>query len=164
MLDGYLCGVLVQPRLIEPDEWLPPVFDLDGAAFPASADAAWRARCEALITRRYEALREALLEDGGFDPLVPEDRRRRPARGAGRAARPRAARSRAALMPWVAGFEHAAARFPELEALPDDDVQAALAAAVPPSAGADRTRSARWSRCWIASSRWPRSTRRSRTW
>src|SRR5512146_1363191 len=72
MLDGYLCGVLVQPRPIEPDEWLPPVFDLDGAAFPASADAAWRARCEALITRRHEALREALLEDGWFDPLLPE--------------------------------------------------------------------------------------------
>jgi uncharacterized protein len=125
MLDGYLCGVLVQPRPIEPDEWLPPVFDLDGAAFPASADAAWRARCEALITRRHEALREALLEDGWFDPLLPEIDADAPPevppelRGLGPIS--------LALMPWVAGFEHAAVRFPELTALPDDDVQAALA-------------------------------------
>ena len=32
MLDGFLCGVIVQPVLIEPDDWLPHVFDFDGAA------------------------------------------------------------------------------------------------------------------------------------
>jgi len=124
MLDGYLCGVLVQPRSIEADEWLPPVFDLDGAAFPASADAAWRARCEALITRRHEALRQALLENGDFDPLLPEIDADEPSevppelRGLNPIS--------LTLMPWVAGFEHAAVRFPELLALPDDDVQATL--------------------------------------
>ena len=30
MLDGYLVGVLVQPRLVPIDEWLPPVFDFEG--------------------------------------------------------------------------------------------------------------------------------------
>ena len=99
------------------------MFDLDGAAFPASADAAWRARCEALITRRHEALREALLEDGGFDPLLPEIDAESPEvpeelRGLGPIS--------LALMPWVAGFEHATVRFPGLMALADDDVQAAL--------------------------------------
>ena len=124
MLDGYLCGVLVQPRRIEPEEWLPLVFDLDGAAFPASADAAWRARCEALIMRRHEALRQALLEDGDFDPLLAEIDADEPPevppelRGLGPIS--------LTLMPWVAGFEHAAVRFPELMALPDVDVQAAL--------------------------------------
>ena len=123
MLDGYLCGVLVQPRPIGPDEWLPPVFDLDGAAFPASADAAWRARCESLITRRHDALRQALLEEGWFDPLLPQIDAEPPEvppelRGLDPIS--------LALMPWVAGFEHAAVRFPELMALPDEDVQAAL--------------------------------------
>ena len=30
MLDGYLCGVLVQPVLLEPATWLAHVFDSDG--------------------------------------------------------------------------------------------------------------------------------------
>ena len=29
MLDGYLCGVLVQPVLLEPATWLAHVFDFD---------------------------------------------------------------------------------------------------------------------------------------
>ena len=37
MLDGYLCGVLVQPRLIEIDEWLPNIFDYDGGLLPAAS-------------------------------------------------------------------------------------------------------------------------------
>ena len=32
MLDGYLCGVLIQPRLIDEAEWLPGIFDFDGRA------------------------------------------------------------------------------------------------------------------------------------
>ena len=30
MLDGFLCGVLVQPQLVDVDEWLPYVFDAGG--------------------------------------------------------------------------------------------------------------------------------------
>ena len=124
MLDGYLCGVLVQPRLIGREDWLPPIFDLDGAAFPASADAAWRSRCEALITRRHDALRQALVEDGGFDPLLPgPDTEPEELPEALRALGPISL----ALMPWVAGFEHAAVRFPYLLQMRDDDVAAALA-------------------------------------
>ncbi|MFN7664588.1 MAG: UPF0149 family protein [Inhella sp.] len=29
MLDGYLCGVLVQPDLISMADWLPPVLDAE---------------------------------------------------------------------------------------------------------------------------------------
>ena len=42
MLDGYLCGVICQPRLIEVDEWLPNIFDYDGGLLPDSVDAALR--------------------------------------------------------------------------------------------------------------------------
>ncbi|MGE5116768.1 MAG: UPF0149 family protein [Betaproteobacteria bacterium] len=110
MLDGYLCGVLVQPRRIEADEWLPPIFDVDGAAFPASADPDWRARCTALIVRRHEALRRSLVEDGGFEPVVAQ-----------------VDDATDALAPWRAGFDHALAVFPDLAALRDDAVSAALA-------------------------------------
>ena len=34
MLDGFLCGVLVQPVLLESDLWMPHVFDFDGQALP----------------------------------------------------------------------------------------------------------------------------------
>jgi uncharacterized protein len=34
MLDGFLCGVLVQPLLLEPATWLPHVFDFDGRRCP----------------------------------------------------------------------------------------------------------------------------------
>ena len=132
MLDGYLCGVLVQPRLIEAAEWLPPIFDVDGAAFPASADAGWKARCEELIVRRHDALRRALAEDGGFDPLLPEPAQEAEgAEGAEGEEVPEELRALSpvsrTLLPWVAGFEHAAATFPELAELDDADVQSALA-------------------------------------
>jgi len=29
MLDGYLCGVIVQPTLVGAEHWLPPVFDIE---------------------------------------------------------------------------------------------------------------------------------------
>lgn len=74
-LDGYLCGVLVQPRLIAESEWLPAVFGdgLDAATVAARADPAWLARCSELIVRRHAALNRAIAEDGGFDPLILEE-------------------------------------------------------------------------------------------
>jgi len=70
MLDGYLCGVIVQPRLIETDEWLPNIFDYDGGLLPDSVDATWLDRLTQLVERRHAALNKALVEDGWFDPVV----------------------------------------------------------------------------------------------
>src|SRR5882724_13690951 len=56
MLDGYLCGVLVQPVLLEPATWLAHVFDFDGRPLPDDADQAWLQRTTALILRRHAAL------------------------------------------------------------------------------------------------------------
>jgi uncharacterized protein len=128
MLDGYLCGVIVQPVLLEPATWLAHVFDHEGRPLPDAVDAAWQQRTTALIARRHAALNRALAEDGWFDPLVleaddaagaPEDADDDPA-----AALPPASQ---ALMPWVAGFQHAAACFPDLEEMDDDAAMAALA-------------------------------------
>lgn len=110
MLDGYLCGVLVQPVLIAQSDWLPKVFDTNGAVLPESSDPAWRERCDALIQRRHAALQHALADEGWFDPLVLEEGEVDAAqlpdelRGLSMVSR--------ALMPWVSGFQYAAICFP----------------------------------------------------
>jgi len=130
MLDGYLCGVIVQPVLLEPATWLAHVYDYEGRPVPDDVDAAWQQRTTALISRRHAALNRALAEDGWFDPLVLEaDDDAAPVESSApeddaTAALPPASR---ALMPWVAGFQHAAACFPDLEEMEDEAVMAALA-------------------------------------
>lgn len=142
MLDGYLCGVLVQPRMIDIEEWLPNIFDYDGGVLPEEVDATWLARIRELVERRYTALNKAMVEDGWFDPVVLD--LEEPAEGDAEAATPAPAdaneedaQARATyagmslisrtLMPWVAGFQHAALCFPDLADMPDDAVMAALA-------------------------------------
>jgi uncharacterized protein len=127
MLDGYLCGVLVQPVLLEPATWLAHVFDFDGRPLPDDVDPAWRERTIGLILRRHAALNRAMLEDGWFDPLVLEFDDE--AEAASDASDPGADLSpiSQALMPWVAGFQHACISFPDLAEMPDDAVMAALA-------------------------------------
>jgi uncharacterized protein len=136
MLDGYLCGVLVQPVLLEPATWLAHVFDFDGRPLPDDVDASWRERTTGLILRRHAALNRAMLEDGWFDPLVLELDDEAAAGDGGAAPQgepdpsdPGAGLSPVsqALMPWVAGFQHACLSFPDLAEMPDDAVMAALA-------------------------------------
>jgi uncharacterized protein len=153
MLDGYLCGVIVQPILLEPGTWLAHVFDFDGRPLPDTVDAAWLDRTTSLISRRHAVLNRALAEDGWFEPLIIEyeddpeaedasgSSDDKPADGpaagaetagaaaassAGDADNERGAISRA-VMPWVAGFQHATASFPDLDELDEEAVTAALA-------------------------------------
>ncbi|MEO7150541.1 MAG: UPF0149 family protein [Burkholderiaceae bacterium] len=165
MLDGYLCGVLVQPVLLQPEAWLPHVFDFDGRPLPDDVDPLWRDRVVALTLRRHAALNRALADDGWFDPLVLEfdapdaedtpvaveagevvdsqdtadavdasatvdtadtaDTADRADSGAGPASG--LSPISESLMPWVAGFQHAALSFPDLSEMPDDAVMTALA-------------------------------------
>jgi uncharacterized protein len=137
MLDGYLCGVIVQPRLIELDEWLPNIFDYDGGQLPESVDAAWLDKITGLVSRRHAALNKGLAEDGWFNPVVLEidedaEPEPLPADATDEEREQRATYDALgpisrALMPWVAGFQHAALCFPELADMPNDDVAAALA-------------------------------------
>jgi uncharacterized protein len=125
MLDGYLCGLLVQPVVIEPPAWLPHVFDFDGRPLPDDADPVWHERATALILRRQAALNRAMVEDGWFDPLIlelDEDHPPRPHE-------PEASLMPVsqALMPWVAGFQHAVQTFPDLLEQPDEAIDIALA-------------------------------------
>jgi uncharacterized protein len=131
MLDGYLCGVIVQPRLIDTDEWLPNIFDYDGGVLPEDTDPEWLARVRELVERRHKALNRALVEDGWFDPVVldleaetDEDKSAESEQDTDYAALSPISRG---LLPWVAGFQHACLCFPELSEMPDDAVMAALA-------------------------------------
>ena len=72
-LDGYLCAVAVQPRIVPTEQWLPRALDTDGSRWPpAGLDAAWLARVQGLMQRRFEALVRGLSEDGVFDPVVSD--------------------------------------------------------------------------------------------
>lgn len=129
MLDGYLCGVIVQPRLVDIEEWLPNIFDYDGGVLPDDVDPAWLARVRELVERRHKALNRSLVEDGWFDPVVldldePPEGEAPEAEDELYASLNPISRS---LLPWVAGFQHACLCFPELSELPDDAVMAALA-------------------------------------
>ncbi len=123
MLDGYLVGVLVQPRVVPVDDWLPPVFDLEARALPADHDPAWLARCRVLIERRQQALNAAISEDGWFDPLVVDTDRAPPVSEY----EPVQSPVSRALLPWAAGFHWAQECWPDLGDAQDDAVASALA-------------------------------------
>jgi len=130
MLDGFLCGVLVQPVLIEPATWLPHVFDFEGQPLPDDVDAQWLARTESLILRRHAALNRAMVEDGWFNPLILEfddEHPLQPPADGGPDPMQGLSPISQALMPWVAGFQHATLCFPDLAELPDAAVMGALA-------------------------------------
>ena len=130
MLDGYLCGVIVQPVLLEPATWLAHIFDFDGRPLPDEVNREWLARTSALIMRRHAALNRAIVEDGWFDPLVLEfddEHPREPVPEGEIDHMATLSPVSQSLMPWVAGFHHAAETFPDLAEMPDDAVMAALA-------------------------------------
>lgn len=95
-LDGFLCGVIVQPQAVPPARWLPYVTDDDGRALPPGFDAR---RLHALVLRRHDELSRAIARRAWFDPWLfadeePEDDD--------------------VVYPWVAGFAAALEIFPEL--------------------------------------------------
>jgi len=111
MLDGFLCGVLVQPRPLPASRWMPHVTDVDGRPLPAGFDAG---ELHALVARRHAELAHAIAARTWFDPWVYElddvD-----------------ARPEDAVLPWVAGFAAALELFPGLSHAASPAAQEALA-------------------------------------
>jgi uncharacterized protein len=126
MLDGYLCGVIVQPQSIAADQWLPFVFDLAGGPLPEQTDGRWRARVQSLLVRRHEALGRALEDEGAFSPVLPGDASHMDDAALRDAMREMPEASRV-LLPWALGFQTACARFPALVSMADPSVDGALA-------------------------------------
>ncbi len=154
-LDGYLCAVAVQPRIVAPADWLAHALDTDGSRWPpAGLDEAWLARVRALMQRRFEALVRGLSEEGGFDPVVsdlqaagptPDDPAEEGAEGVAEeapdeeiAALPEHSRP---LVYWASGFLYGAQTFEGLMDHPDDAVHLAISRILrhlPPQTEEDR--------------------------
>jgi len=121
-LDGFLCGVIVQPTAIAPARWLRFVTDVDGRALPAGFDAR---PLHALVLRRDAELRRAITRREWFDPWVFEldddDDDETAGGDDGGAARNDPA------YPWVAGFAAALETFPGLLAADEDMLTSPLA-------------------------------------
>lgn len=113
MVDGFLCGVLVQPTLVPASRWLPHITDIEGRALPAGFDAT---RLHALVLRRHRALDAAIMRRDWFDPwvfeladdVVDESDDDAPPGEVD------------AVFPWVAGMSAALEFFPMLSQLRDD--------------------------------------------
>jgi uncharacterized protein len=110
MLDGFLCGVLVQPQPVPESRWIAHVCDADGRALPAGFDTT---RLRALVRRRHAELDAAIRQRQWFDPWVFE------LEPTGDPAPPDASDDAAppevdAVYPWVAGFATALELFPAL--------------------------------------------------
>lgn len=96
-LDGYLCGVILQPQPVPvpADRWLKYVTDIEGRALPGKFPLA---ELKALVLRRHGELTAAIDDRQWFDPWVyqleddasPSD----------------------TVLPWVAGFAAAMDLYP----------------------------------------------------
>jgi uncharacterized protein len=101
-LDGFLCGLLLQPEIVAEARWMPFVTDVEGRALPAG----WAsAELHTLVRRRRDELRRAIAARQWFDPWIFElDAQAAPAD---------------MVLPWVAGFAAAMDQFPGLMGLDD---------------------------------------------
>ncbi len=121
MLDGYLCGVLLQPRHIAVARWLPHVTDVDGRALPARFEAS---RLTGLVLRRHAELDDAIQRRQWFDPWVFElsdgdeaEHEQHDADEEDDDEGDGGSGAIDAVYPWVAGFATALELFPDLMAL-----------------------------------------------
>lgn len=98
MLDGYLIGVLLQPKAVPTFNWTRHVMDSDeGRAPPAGFDSRMLI---ALVKRRHAELNQAIVDRQWFDPWVFELEDE--------------AEPSEVVFPWVAGFGLATSLFPDL--------------------------------------------------
>ncbi len=128
MLDGFLCGVLLQPRPVPEAQWLPHVVDVDGRTLPPRFDAQTLYQ---LVRRRHADLNEAIGRRLWFDPWVFEMEEQAQEGGAGLQRHLEedddAPPSIDAVYPWVAGFATAAELFPGLMQLDEGQLTEPLA-------------------------------------
>jgi len=105
-LDGWLVGVLLQPRPVPEARWLAFVHDADGRPAPAGVALA---ELHTLVRRRHAELERAIAARRWFDPWVFE---LEPEAGA------EDPTPSALVLPWLTGWALALDQFPALLALP----------------------------------------------
>ena len=100
-LDGYLCGVILQPQPVPAARWQAGVLDVEGRPLPPGHDTS---ELLALVGRRHAELQRAIAARDWFDPWIyPDDE----------------APVSDSVLPWVAGFAAALDSFPALQAMED---------------------------------------------
>ncbi|HEY6087204.1 MAG TPA: UPF0149 family protein [Burkholderiaceae bacterium] len=114
-LDGFLVGVLLQPRAIARERWLGYIVDVDGRAPPPGLKLD---RLQALVLCRHAELERAIAARQWFDPWIFEFE---PDQG-GSAPLPAQM-----VLPWVAGFCAALEAFPALLQIDDAALREPLA-------------------------------------
>ena len=114
-LDGYLVGVLLQPRTLPRERWLRHVVDIDARPAPPGVDLT---EVHALVLRRHAELDRAIAARQWFDPWVFEFEA-----DPGNEAVP----PTKVVLPWVAGFAAALDLFPELLQVDDAALREPLA-------------------------------------
>lgn len=124
-LDGFLCGVLLQPVTVPASRWLPWVTDMDGQPAPASAALD---ELQALVRRRHAELDRAIGNRDWFDPWIYQLQDEGKGKGkdetetaaetdeANQDDEDHAASPTDCVLPWVAGFAAAMEAFPALMA------------------------------------------------
>jgi uncharacterized protein len=116
-LDGFLVGVLLQPRAVAEADWLPWMHDFDnGRPSPRGLDLT---PLQTLVRRRHAELGRAIAARRWFDPWVFE---LEPAPGEDEAS------PSDVVLPWIAGFAAALEHFPALLTLAGADTREPLAA------------------------------------
>ncbi|MBK7276115.1 MAG: YecA family protein [Betaproteobacteria bacterium] len=109
-LDGFLCGVLLQPRPVPAAQWQAHVADVEGRPAPAGPALD---ELLALVRRRHAELDQAIGQRQWFDPWVfPLDD---------------VATATECVLPWVAGFAAAMDHFPALMEVDDPELVEPLA-------------------------------------
>lgn len=104
-LDGYLVGVLLQPRRVPVSRWWPYVVDEDGRPLPARWPETERLRD--LVLRRHAELDRLIEQRNWFDPWVMAPDEDTP--------------PTEVVQPWVLGFATACGHFPDLTEGPAAD-------------------------------------------
>jgi uncharacterized protein len=115
-LDGFLVGVLLQPKPVAEADWLPWVHDFDGGRPPPQG--VDLRPLQALVRRRHAELERTIAARRWFDPWVFE---LEPAAGEDEAS------PSDVVLPWIAGFAAALQRFPSLLASAGADAHEPLA-------------------------------------
>ncbi len=115
-LDGFLVGVLLQPKPVPEADWLRWTHDFDsGRPAPPGIDLS---ELHALVRRRHAELGRAIVARRWFDPWVFE---LEPAGNDDEVS------PSEVVLPWVAGFAAALERFPALQDSAGADARAPLA-------------------------------------
>lgn len=110
-LDGWLCGVVLQPQTVPPAHWLGFVHDVEGRALPTDVDLQ---DLHGLVLRRHAEIEHAIAQRQWFDPwIAPPDEDQTAVSDC--------------VLPWAAGFAAALDAFPALQQLDHPDLVEPLA-------------------------------------